>query len=91
MYYSIKKVISSNKKIKLKLIFYFRLSDFGLSKDHFKKNTKTFCGSPAYMPPEIIGRKTYSKTVDWYMLGIFAYELMNGLPAYYNKNKKVFF
>ncbi|KAG1459014.1 hypothetical protein G6F55_005012 [Rhizopus delemar] len=33
-------------------------------------------GSLAYMAPEIISGKKYSKTVDWWSLGIMAYELL---------------
>ena len=35
-----------------------KLADFGLSKDNIGKNdlTKSFCGSPAYLSPEMLNK-----------------------------------
>lgn len=47
-----------------------KVTDFGLAKENIDKNlTKTFCGSIAYLPPEVIKRSGHNKTVDWYLLG----------------------
>lgn len=61
------------------------LTDFGLSKQGVDDNslTKTFCGSPAYLAPEMIIQKGHGKSVDWYNLGAFLYEMVCGVPPFY--------
>lgn len=67
-----------------------KLGDFGLAKElaSSKDQTKSFCGSIAYLPPEILKRHSYGKSVDWYLLGELIYELLFGKPPYYEENKK---
>lgn len=65
-----------------------KLTDFGLSKQGvYNNSTQSFCGSVAYLAPEILTKQGHSRTVDWYLLGLLAYELMVGAPPYYNSKK----
>ena len=50
---------------------YAKLTDFGLSKDNFKKRDRasSFCGSPEYMSPEMLSSEYHSRMVDFYSLG----------------------
>lgn len=65
------------------------LTDFGLSKEGvFNPNqARSFCGSPAYLAPEMLKRQGHGKSVDWYLLGVLLYEMMVGIPPYYSNNK----
>jgi serine/threonine protein kinase len=70
------------------------LTDFGLSRENVKRSehgAKSFCGSYAYLAPEMIKKKGHGKTVDWYLLGVVLYELLTGLPPYYVDDKEELF
>eukprot|EP00040_Diaphanoeca_grandis_P040662 m.262012 g.262012 ORF g.262012 m.262012 type:complete len:967 (-) comp44104_c0_seq1:306-3206(-) len=57
-----------------------KLTDFGLSKDGMESThtTSTFCGTPEYLAPEILRSSPYSKSVDFWALGVVAYRLLVG-------------
>ncbi len=72
---------------------HIKLTDFGLSKEGITDNfyTKTFCGSIGYTAPEIIQKKKYGKSVDWYLLGVLFYELLTGIIPFYSTNDEEMF
>jgi protein-serine/threonine kinase len=65
------------------------LTDFGLSKEGVSNSfqAKSFCGSIAYLAPEVLKRKGHGKCVDWYLLGVLFYEMVVGYPPYFTVNK----
>jgi len=65
------------------------LTDFGLAKEGImtSNQSKSFCGSPAYLAPEMLKRQGHGKSVDWYLLGVLLYEMLVGIPPYYSNNK----
>jgi len=69
------------------------LTDFGLSKEGVDAEigTKSFCGSVAYLAPEVLARAGHGFTVDWYGIGVLLYELLSGRPPYYNRNRDTLF
>ena len=56
---------------------YIKLADFGFA-IYCKNMTKTLCGTPDYMAPEIIEKGGYGKGVDWWALGIVLCEMLTG-------------
>ena len=69
--------------ILLKNIYTIKLSDFGFAKYYNATDlTKTMCGSPIYMAPEIMLCKKYNYKTDIWSVGIVLYELLFGIPPY---------
>ena len=66
-----------------------KLTDFGLAKEGVsdKKTANTFCGSPAYLAPEMLWTRQVGKSGDVYQIGAVLYELLVGLPPFYTKGK----
>jgi len=64
---------------------HIRLTDFGLAKEHVShsKIAKSFCGSPAYLAPEMVNRIGVGKSADIYGIGAVLYEMISGTPPFY--------
>ena len=70
-----------------------KLTDFGLSKEGISENSfaQSFCGSIAYLAPEMLKKQGHGKAVDWYLLGVLFYEMLVGITPYFTTKKEDIF
>ena len=52
------------------------------------KKKKIFINKIEYLSPEILEEKEYDKNSDWWSLGIIIYELLFGIPPFFEENKE---
>jgi serine/threonine protein kinase len=66
-----------------------KLTDFGSCKMSAGEGTRfgSFCGSPEYMSPEMLQGRGYTWAIDFYSLGALLYEMLTGLPPFYDRNR----
>uniref|UniRef100_A0A8C2Z857 Protein kinase N3 n=1 Tax=Cyclopterus lumpus TaxID=8103 RepID=A0A8C2Z857_CYCLU len=59
---------------------FVRIADFGLCKEGMSHGdrTTTFCGTPEFLAPEVLTDNTYTRSVDWWGLGVLVYEMLVG-------------
>ena len=65
-----------------------KLADFGLSKQNKNNDDaySTFCGSPAYISPELLYEKGGTKMSDIYGIGTCLHDMLTGEPPYFNED-----
>ncbi|TKR87037.1 hypothetical protein L596_011514 [Steinernema carpocapsae] len=72
---------------------HIKIADFGLCKEDisYGDRTRTFCGTPEYLAPEVLEDNDYGRAVDWWGVGVVMYEMMCGrLPFYSKDHDKLF-
>jgi serine/threonine kinase 32 len=62
------------------------LTDFNIAVHYSERRMLTgVAGSMAYMAPEILSKRGYTYTIDWWSLGVCAYELIFGRRPFRGK------
>jgi serine/threonine protein kinase len=67
---------------------YLRITDLGISRAWREENYQDTSGTPGYMAPEVICRKNHAYGVDFFAVGVMAYEMMMGRRPYLGRNRK---
>ena len=72
---------------------HIKLADFGLAKEGIDdfQTSKSFCGSPAYLAPEMLNRRGVGKSADIYGIGAVLYEMVSGSPPFYANDMKTMY
>jgi hypothetical protein len=72
---------------------HLRLADFGLAKENVTEENPamSFCGSPAYLPPELLTQSGLWKPADIYCIGANLFEMLTGDPPFFNENINVLY
>ena len=70
-----------------------KITDFGLSKANIQSDTdaESFCGTPEYLAPEVLARNGYGKPVDWWSFGSILFEMLTGVPPFYEQDRDKLF
>ena len=67
---------------------YLRITDFGIARHFKKENSQETSGTPSYMAPEVLCKQNHTFAVDYYALGVIAYECMKGKRPYTGKTRQ---
>ena len=80
--------------IMLTLSGHIKMTDYGLSKVSMPSPTsltRTYCGTPDFMAPEIVMEHPYDQSVDWWAFGVLLYEMLVGKAPFYGKTEASLF
>lgn len=67
---------------------YLRITDLGIARVWNPENAKDTSGTPGYMAPEVMCRQNHGVSVDYFAMGVIAYECMLGKRPYQGKDRK---
>ncbi|EEB10124.1 cAMP-dependent protein kinase catalytic subunit, putative [Pediculus humanus corporis] len=65
-----------------------KIADFGWAVHSPLSRRDTICGTPDYLPPEMICNKTHDHTVDIWSVGVLCYECLVGKTPFENNHIK---
>lgn len=68
---------------------YVKLVDFGFAKELQRgEKSFSFCGTPEYLAPEMLRQEGHDFAVDFWMLGVLAFELLVGRPPFHSADPR---
>ena len=65
-----------------------RITDFGISRTWRENNSEDTSGTPGYMAPEVMNWENHNYLVDYFALGVIAFECMTGRRPYNGRSRK---
>lgn len=66
---------------------YLRITDFGVARIFRAENAADTSGTPGYMAPEVMLRENHTYLVDYFAVGVIAFECMMGYRPYRGKSR----
>ncbi|KAJ3184872.1 Serine/threonine kinase [Gaertneriomyces sp. JEL0708] len=69
---------------------HIKLADYGICKENmpYGQTTRTFCGTPDYMAPEVLMSSRYGRAVDWWSFGVFIYVMLVGRYPFHGEDEQ---
>lgn len=70
---------------------HIKLADFGLAKQNVTEENPaiSFCGTPAYLPPEMLTNSGAYKATDIYLLGVNLFKFLTGKTPFFEKSSNL--
>ncbi|CAD8118441.1 unnamed protein product [Paramecium sonneborni] len=67
---------------------FVHITDLGIARVMKQENSSDTSGTPGYMAPEVMCRQNHTFAVDYYALGVIAYEFMLGRRPYVGRSRQ---
>jgi serine/threonine protein kinase len=52
------------------------------------QKANSFCGTAEYLAPEVLNKKGYTMSCDWWSFGCVIYEMLTATPPFYSKKRE---
>ena len=71
---------------------YLKVIDYGLARVLFPGQlSRSMCGTPQYMAPEVVKGEQYGYAADWWSVGVIMYEMITGFNPFSAKDRRKIF
>ncbi|TPX64063.1 hypothetical protein SpCBS45565_g06148 [Spizellomyces sp. 'palustris'] len=69
---------------------HIKVADYGICKENmpYGQTTRTFCGTPDYMAPEVLMSNRYGRAVDWWSFGVLIYVMLVGRYPFHGEDEQ---